>query len=214
MPSPTLCEKKGAKDGPPAVISSAVKLGVGGEASALRLPHVDDDGFGEAVLGAHAILAPEVLQKSEAAFEHGGSVAEGSLDRLPCPHPRMGERYGPRAGDPLAGGPSVAQVVGEAVVEDQDDDVAEFVEVPREMDFMLVKDEDAPAGLRRSPEQDGEDEIDGIAEESLAKGRERQAFEFVQTCGLGGVKMAGGVARSLRRSESRFLIHIQGTGAV
>src|ERR1035438_8929215 len=73
---------KSAKDGPPAVISSAVNFGVGGEASALGLPHVDDDGFGEAVLGAHAIFAPEILQKSEAAFEHGGSLAEGGLGFL------------------------------------------------------------------------------------------------------------------------------------
>ena len=65
----------------------ALKSGTPGGTSGLRLPYVDHDGFGEAVLGAHAILAPEVLEKSEAAFEHGGSVAERSLDRLPHAHP-------------------------------------------------------------------------------------------------------------------------------
>jgi hypothetical protein len=44
---------------------------------------VDDDGFSEAILRAHAVVAPEELQEAEAAFEHRRAITERSFDRLP-----------------------------------------------------------------------------------------------------------------------------------
>lgn len=43
------------------------------------LAHVDDDGLGEAILGAHAIRTPEILQEAEGAFD-GLPLSEARTD--------------------------------------------------------------------------------------------------------------------------------------
>src|SRR5581483_8397573 len=98
------------------------------------------DGFGEFVLGAHAVFIPEKLEEADAAFEDGGAIAEGAFDGLPEAEAFAFERNGAGAGDPFPGGASIAEVVGEAPIEEHDDDVAFFVEVPAELDISLVKD--------------------------------------------------------------------------
>ena len=157
---------------------------------------VDDDGFGKAVLGALAIAVPEELEEAEAELEDGGAVAEGSLDGLPAAEAGAGERNGAGAGDPFAGSAAVAEIVGEAPIENGDDNVAGFVEIPVEVDFVLVANEVAEAAFERSPDEDGKEEIDDVAEDALGEGGEEDAVELV---GAGGFVRVETAARALFR---------------
>ena len=63
----------------------------------------DDDGFGEAVLGAAAVGVDEELEEAEAEFEDGGAVAESALDRVPEGEVRMDDRENADAEEPFSG---------------------------------------------------------------------------------------------------------------
>ena len=151
---------------------------------------VDHDGFGEAVLRAHSILAPEKLQEAEAAFEHGGAIAQRSFDRLPKSEAMLRERNGARARYPFAGRAAVADVVGEAEVEQKENEIACLVEIPDDVDLLLVEDFDAPENLHGRPEDERDEEIDGIAQQPLPEGGERQAVELLQARGFMRAKEA------------------------
>ena len=88
----------------------------------------DDDGFGEAVLGAAAVGVDEELDESEAAFEGGGAVAEGSFDGVPEADVRVHERDDADLHEAFAGGAAVALPEKDAEVEDGDDDVRDDVD--------------------------------------------------------------------------------------
>jgi hypothetical protein len=141
------------------------------------LPDINDDGFGQAVLGAHAVAVPEELEEAEACFKDGGAVAEGAFGGLPEPHSFAGKRERPDTRDPLSWSLAVAEVVGQAEIEQDDGEVAGFVEIPLEIDVILMKDVIAPRGFERRPDDDRQEDVDGIAEKPLPEGRERYPFE-------------------------------------
>lgn len=169
------------------------------------LPFIDDDGFREAILGAHAVLAPEELQEAEAALKNGGTIAKGAFDGLPEAQAWVREGDSAGAGDPFAGRPPVAEVIEQPEVEEHDDEVAALMEIPNDMEGLFVKDLDAPQDLDRSPEEDGEEEVDGIAEEALAEGGEGATFQGLQAGALMGVKAAW-------RGTGRDFFHGSGHG--
>lgn len=141
---------------------------------------VDDDGFGEAVLGAHAVLAPEELEKAETSFENGGSITEGALDGLPEPQAGTGERDGARAGYEFTRRAAVAKVIEEAEVEKHEEQIAGLVEIPDQADVLLVEDFEAPENFDGRPEEDGKDQVDEIAQEALGEGGEGETVESAQ----------------------------------
>ena len=55
------------------------------------LPDIHNDGFGQPVLGAHAVAVPEELEEAETCFEDSGAVAEGAFGGLPGPHAFAGK---------------------------------------------------------------------------------------------------------------------------
>lgn len=156
------------------------------------LSDIDDDGFGQAVLGAHAIGIPEELQAPETQFEDGGAVAEATLDGLPESQPLAGERYGPGARNPLARRLAVAKVVGQSPVKNHDDDVAGLVKIPDKANVGLVEHEAAPTELEGRPKHDCDEEVDHVAEKPLPEGGERQAMQFLKTGGMVRVESAPG----------------------
>jgi hypothetical protein len=160
----------------------------GGREAAFAL--VDDNGLGEAILRAHAVLAPEELQKAEATFEDSGAVAEGALDGLPESETTVLERDGAGPSDPLARRAAVAQEVGKTEVEEQEDEISGLVKIPDEVDVLLVKELDAVENFAWRPENDGDEEIDDVAEQALPEGGEGKAFELVHAGGFVGVKAA------------------------
>lgn len=151
---------------------------------------VDDDCLSETVLRAHPVRAPEELQKAKAAFEDSGSVAERTLDGLPEAETTAVERDGTGAGEPFAWSASVSEEVEEAEIEQREDDVARLMKVPNDMNGVLVEDPDAPEDFKRRPEEDGEQEVDGVAEKTLPEGGEGQAFELFRARGFVSVKAA------------------------
>jgi len=136
-------------------------------------PDVNHDGFSQAVLSAHAVRAPEVLEKTEAALEQRGSVTEGAFDGLPESHARTDEGDGARARGPFSGSLPVAEVIEDAEIQERDDYVTKLVEVPAESNFFFMKDEVSPDKFERDPDCDGEQNVDKISEEALNKGSER-----------------------------------------
>jgi len=50
----------------------------------LRVRQERCDGFGQAVLCAHAVAVPEELEKAQASFNDGCSVAEGAFETSHC----------------------------------------------------------------------------------------------------------------------------------
>jgi hypothetical protein len=158
------------------------------------LAFVDDDGLGEAILGAHAVAAPEELQEAKATFEYGGTVAQSSLDGLPEAEAWSSERNSTGAGDEFAWRAAVADEVGEAEVEEEEDEVAGLVKIPDEVDVLLVKNLEAPEGFAGRPEDDDDEDVDDIAEEALPEGGEGEAVELLQAGGVVGVEEARGGA--------------------
>jgi hypothetical protein len=152
---------------------------------------VDDDGFSEAILRAHAVVAPEELQEAEAAFEHRRAITERSFDRLPEAEARMRERNGARARDPLTRRATVADEVGETEIEEEEEEIAGLVEVPYEVNVLFVEHFDTPEDLRGSPENDSDEDVDGVAKDALRESGEGHALELMQAAGFVRVKTAG-----------------------
>ena len=115
------------------------------------LAEVDNDGLGEAILRAHAILVPEELEESKTSFKDGGAIAEGPLKRLPKPHASAGQRNDTGTSDPLAGRLSVAEEIEETPIENHDYDVARLVKVPAEMNVVFVEAVRVPDKLGGKP---------------------------------------------------------------
>ena len=55
--------------------------------------------------------------------------------------------------DPLAGRAAVADEVGEAEVEQQENEVARLVKIPDKVDLLLVEDFDAPENFDTAPRE-------------------------------------------------------------
>jgi hypothetical protein len=151
---------------------------------------VDDDGFGEAILRALTIGAPEKLEKAETAFEDSGSIAESALDGLPKAEPMVGERDGTSTGDEFARRAAVADEVGKAEVEKEKDEIAGLVKIPDDVDMGFVEDFQSPENLTGRPQDDGDNEVEEVAEEALRESRQRSAFELVHARGFVSVKDA------------------------
>lgn len=151
---------------------------------------VDDDGFCEAILRAHAVAAPEELEETEAALEDGCAVAQGSFDGLPQAEARTCERNSTGAGDEFARRAAVADEVGEAEVEEDEDDVAGLVKVPDDVDVLLMKNLAAPDDLDGSPQDDDDEDVDEVAEDSLPEGGEGFAVQLLHARGFVGVEEA------------------------
>ena len=97
---------------------------------------------------------------------------------------------GARARCPFARRAAVADVVGEAKVQQQENEVARLVKIPDDVDLLLVEDFDPPENLDRSPENNGDQDIDDIADQPLPKGGEGQTLELLQTRRFMRVKAA------------------------
>jgi hypothetical protein len=152
---------------------------------------IDDDGFCEAILRAHAVVAPEELHETEAALEHGSAVAQRSLNGLPEAEARVGEGYGSGAGHPLARRAAVADEIGEAEVKEKEEQVAWLVEIPNQMNLLLVKNLETPEEFDRRPQEDSDQDVNGVSEEALAECGERHAIQFVHARGFVGTEAAG-----------------------
>ena len=85
----------------------------------------NDDGLGEAVLGAAAVGVDEELDEAEAKFEGGGSVAEGSLDRVPEGEVGVDDGDDADTEERFAEGASFAEPGEDAEVEDGDEEFGE-----------------------------------------------------------------------------------------
>lgn len=173
----------------------------------------DDDGFGEAVLGAAAIGVDEELEEAEASFQGGGTVAQGSFDRVPEGEVRVNDGEDADAEEPFAGSASFAEPGKGAEVEDGDEQLGEEADalvvdvlveggvigfdvefVPAERDVQAIDrnsfvGEDfrvAPGAEEDAEEKDCDDE-GGIEEESegaTPEGSEFDAVELLQPLGL------------------------------
>jgi hypothetical protein len=71
----------------------------------------DNDGFGEAVLGAAAVGVNEKLQEAEAKFESGRAVAKGPFDRVPKGEVRVDDGDDADAREELSGCASLRRQV-------------------------------------------------------------------------------------------------------
>ena len=104
----------------------------------------NDDGFGEAIVGALVVGVEEVLDEAEAAFEGGGAVAEGALDGLPKRELGMGEGDDANAEKAFARGAAVGEAEEEAEVEDEEDcpeNVESYVHVELGLGVDVVDDD-------------------------------------------------------------------------
>lgn len=162
--------------------SSLVGDGIG--APGLAAAFVNDDGLGKTILCAHAVFAPEELEEAETALEHRSAVAEGSLDGLPQSQTVMSERDGARTGDPFSRCAAVADEVGETKVEYEEDEIAGLVKIPDDVHGSFVENLEAPENFGRSPKNDGDDEVEKVAEHALRKGGKEQTLEFLHACGF------------------------------
>ena len=136
------------------------------------------------------IRVPQELQKADAAFENGGTVAEGALCGLPSAEALACEGHGPGSRYPLARSLAVADIVGEAPVQDHDGDVSRLMEIPVEMDMLLVKQIAAPGEFGRSPDQDGDQKIYEEAHGALPEGGEQSSVQGVGSRGFMSVEAA------------------------
>jgi hypothetical protein len=103
------------------------------------LSRIDHDGFGEAILGAHAVLVPEKLCESEPALEDRRSVSKRTFDGLPQSESFAGQRHRARASDKFARRAAVAEIIECGPVEQHHNDVSGFVEIPFEVDVGFVE---------------------------------------------------------------------------
>jgi len=129
--------------------------------------HVDHDGFGQTILGAHAVGIPEELKQTKARLKHRCAVAQASLNGLPKTHALAGEGDDAGAGDPSSGRLAVAEIVGQSPVENHRDDVSRFVEIPDETNVCLMENEAAPGEFNGTPEDDGDQQINRVTSQAL-----------------------------------------------
>jgi len=128
-------------------------------------------------LSAHAIAIPEELSKAQTTFEDGGAVPEGTLDGLPLTHALAGEGQNARAGDPFAEGLAVAEIVAQAPIEEHDDDISFFVEIPFQIDVRFVEEIAPPGKFEGNPDQHGEHYVEEITNEALPELREGKSVK-------------------------------------
>ena len=85
----------------------------------------DNNGFGEAVLGAAAVGMNKELDEAEASLQRGSAIAKGALDAMPEAEVPVHERDNANTHDALARRAAFALPEKNAEVEDGNDDVEE-----------------------------------------------------------------------------------------
>lgn len=94
----------------------------------------DDNGFGDAIMHALAVVVDEELHETETGFESRGAIAEGAFDGLPEGNPGMGEGDDPDAKEPLAESSSIGEPDAEAGIDDEVEQVSQLVKVEADGD--------------------------------------------------------------------------------
>ena len=114
----------------------------------------DDDGFGEAVLGAAAVRMDEELDEPEAGLQRGCAVAERTLHRVPEGEVRVNNGDHANLQEALAGRAALALPEQDAEVKHRHDDVGKDVEELIAQAALLV-----PAGVLGQTTPEGEKEM-------------------------------------------------------
>lgn len=157
------------------------------------LSHINEDRFCEAVLGAHSVLIPEKLDEAESTFKNCGAISESPFDGLPERNALAGKREDACSGKHLAGRTSVGQVIECRPIKKHDDNVAEFMEIPLEIDLRLMKQIATPGGFQRNPEHQRDKDIGEVAEGAPGEGGEGETFERLEASRLVSLKCAAGL---------------------